>query len=103
VIFRDDLSNNRRDLPLDQRTVVSVLTVAASCFPELTEDGTGFEKEIPFTFMPLPNFTSRKCYTRVFVLATCCDIQMQKKKGNHMTVILLSKTYFSSFTSTTST
>ncbi|KAH7380125.1 hypothetical protein BKA66DRAFT_442444 [Pyrenochaeta sp. MPI-SDFR-AT-0127] len=45
VVFKDTLDNNLVDLPREQRYVLAVLTVAALCFPELTEDGDDFAKE----------------------------------------------------------
>jgi hypothetical protein len=38
VIFRNDFDHDCQELPEDEWRVVSVLTVAAPCFPELTED-----------------------------------------------------------------
>ncbi|KAE9404121.1 hypothetical protein BT96DRAFT_964281 [Gymnopus androsaceus JB14] len=45
VIFKDDLDHDCVDLPLEERRVVSVITVAAPYGPRLTEDEQGFAKE----------------------------------------------------------
>ncbi|KAH8691083.1 hypothetical protein GQ44DRAFT_780313 [Phaeosphaeriaceae sp. PMI808] len=45
VVFRDTLNAGLHELPLDQRLVVSVITVAAPCLPDVTDDGEAFAKE----------------------------------------------------------
>lgn len=40
VIFKDDLDHDCVDLDRNDRRIVSVLTVAAPCGPELTRDGS---------------------------------------------------------------
>ncbi|KAF8827321.1 hypothetical protein HHX47_DHR5000506 [Lentinula edodes] len=45
VIFKHDLDHDCVDLPNKERCVVSVLTVAAPCGPELTKDEQRFVKE----------------------------------------------------------
>ncbi|KAJ4298825.1 hypothetical protein N0V90_004067 [Kalmusia sp. IMI 367209] len=45
VVFKDTLDNDLGDLPVEERYVVSVLTVAAPCAPQLTTDGRGFAVE----------------------------------------------------------
>ncbi|KIY44997.1 hypothetical protein FISHEDRAFT_67243 [Fistulina hepatica ATCC 64428] len=42
VIFKDDLDHQCMDLPLEERRVVSVITVAAPCAPHLSPDRTRF-------------------------------------------------------------
>jgi uncharacterized protein (TIGR02452 family) len=42
VVFKDTLDNDLVDLPVEQRHVVTVITVAAPCWPKLTEDREGF-------------------------------------------------------------
>ncbi|KAH6916403.1 hypothetical protein BKA70DRAFT_1419318 [Coprinopsis sp. MPI-PUGE-AT-0042] len=42
VIFKDDLDHACLDLPIDQRLVVSVITVAAPRYRKLTPDGEQF-------------------------------------------------------------
>lgn len=39
VIFKDDLDHDCVDLPVEERRVVAVLTVAAPCSPYLSPDG----------------------------------------------------------------
>lgn len=38
MIFKDDLDNSSVDLPVDQREIVAVLTVAAPRLPEVLDD-----------------------------------------------------------------
>jgi uncharacterized protein (TIGR02452 family) len=45
VVFRDTLDHQLRDLPEQERHVVTVLTVAAPCWPAISEDGESFAKE----------------------------------------------------------
>jgi uncharacterized protein (TIGR02452 family) len=45
VVFRDTLDNDLAELPEHERHVVAVLTVAAPCWPKVTEDGKNFAKE----------------------------------------------------------
>ncbi|PSN59672.1 hypothetical protein BS50DRAFT_579896 [Corynespora cassiicola Philippines] len=45
VVFKDTLDNGLVDLPAEERCVVSVITVAAPCAPQLTTDGNGFASE----------------------------------------------------------
>jgi uncharacterized protein (TIGR02452 family) len=47
VVFRDTLANDLVELPLHQRLVVAVMTVAAPCWPKVTktESGHDFAKE----------------------------------------------------------
>lgn len=42
VVFKDNLDRDLIDLPVGQRHVVTVITVAAPCHPRLTDDGDGF-------------------------------------------------------------
>lgn len=42
VVFKDTLDRDLIDLPVEQRHVVAVITVAAPCFPKLTDDGDDF-------------------------------------------------------------
>ncbi|KAF3006063.1 hypothetical protein E8E13_010947 [Curvularia kusanoi] len=42
VVFKDTLDNDLVDLPVEQRHVVTVITVAAPCGPRLTADGGDF-------------------------------------------------------------
>lgn len=42
VVFKDDLDHDCVDLPIEDRVVVSVITVAAPCWPALTPDGQAF-------------------------------------------------------------
>jgi len=44
VVFKDDLDHDCIDLPLQERQIVSVITVAAPCGPQLTEDKKRFAK-----------------------------------------------------------
>jgi hypothetical protein len=43
VVFKDDLDHDCVNLPVEERRIVSVLTVAAPCGPPLTEDGKKFK------------------------------------------------------------
>lgn len=43
VVFKDDLDHDCVDLPVEDRVVVSVITVAAPCRPELTSDKSAFQ------------------------------------------------------------
>lgn len=45
AVFRDTLDNDLLELKAEKRFIVSVLTVAAPCWPELTEDKLSFAKE----------------------------------------------------------
>ncbi|KAJ6460981.1 hypothetical protein C8R45DRAFT_1028847 [Mycena sanguinolenta] len=51
VIFRDELDHDCVELPLDQRRVVSVLTVAAPAWPDLTPDGQAFLQPVTLTYL----------------------------------------------------
>lgn len=42
VVFKDTIDNDLIDLPVQQRHVVTVITVAAPLFPKLTENGEDF-------------------------------------------------------------
>lgn len=42
VVFKETLDCGLVDLPIEQRHVVSVITVAAPCHPKLTDDGEDF-------------------------------------------------------------
>lgn len=44
VVFRDTLDNGLAELPVDQRHVVAVMTVAAPCLPAVTEGRKDFVK-----------------------------------------------------------
>ncbi|KAF2822075.1 hypothetical protein CC86DRAFT_373269 [Ophiobolus disseminans] len=44
VVFRDTLANDLVELPIQERHVLAVITVAAPCCPELTESGEEFAK-----------------------------------------------------------
>jgi uncharacterized protein (TIGR02452 family) len=45
VVFKDTLDNDCVDLPVQQRHVLTVLTVAAPCAPKVTEDKKNFANE----------------------------------------------------------
>lgn len=45
VVFRDTIDNDLAELPLDERVVLSVITVAAPRLPKLTSDGLSFARE----------------------------------------------------------
>jgi uncharacterized protein (TIGR02452 family) len=45
VVFRDSLDNDLVELPTHQWHVLAVITVAAPCRPQLTDDGEGFANE----------------------------------------------------------
>jgi uncharacterized protein (TIGR02452 family) len=45
VVFKDTLDNGCGDLPRQERHVLAVFTVAAPCFPGVTEDGEDFSQE----------------------------------------------------------
>lgn len=45
VVFRDTLDNDCVELPVEERHVVSVFTVAAACRPEVTGNGQAFARE----------------------------------------------------------
>lgn len=45
VVFRDTIEHDLVELPTHQRHVVAVMTVAAPCFPKVTDDGEGFANE----------------------------------------------------------
>lgn len=45
VVFRDTLDNNLKELPVNERLVVSVITVAAPCLPVITPDRQAFANE----------------------------------------------------------
>jgi uncharacterized protein (TIGR02452 family) len=45
VVFKDTLDNGCVDLPVQQRHVLTVFTVAAPCAPCVTEDGENFANE----------------------------------------------------------
>lgn len=45
VVFKDTLDNNLVDLPVQQRQVLAVLTIAAPCLPRVTKDGENFLNE----------------------------------------------------------
>ncbi|KAF1346561.1 hypothetical protein BDV97DRAFT_371147 [Delphinella strobiligena] len=45
VVFRDTIDNDLAELPLDERAVLSVITVAAPRLPKLMSDGLSFAKE----------------------------------------------------------
>lgn len=45
VVFRDSLDNDLVELPAHQRHVLAVITVAAPCSPQLTDDGKSFADE----------------------------------------------------------
>ncbi|KAF7377836.1 hypothetical protein MSAN_00207100 [Mycena sanguinolenta] len=51
VIFRDELDKNCVELPLDQRRVISVLTVAAPAWPDLSLDGQAFRQPSTLTYL----------------------------------------------------
>jgi uncharacterized protein (TIGR02452 family) len=44
VVFKDTLDNDLVDLPVHQRHVLAVITVAAPCLPDVTDDGENFSK-----------------------------------------------------------
>jgi uncharacterized protein (TIGR02452 family) len=45
VVFRDTMDKDLVELPEHERHIVAVLTVAAPCWPKLSEDGQSFAKE----------------------------------------------------------
>ncbi|KAF9693438.1 hypothetical protein EKO04_008693 [Ascochyta lentis] len=45
VVFKDTIDSDLVDLPIEQRHVVDVITVAAPCCPKLTDDGKNFADE----------------------------------------------------------
>jgi uncharacterized protein (TIGR02452 family) len=45
VVFKDTLENGCVDLPSKERHVLAVFTVAAPCWPGVTEDGENFSQE----------------------------------------------------------
>jgi uncharacterized protein (TIGR02452 family) len=49
VVFRDTLDNGLAELPVAQRHVLSVITVAAPCRPDVTVDETAFAKDSDLT------------------------------------------------------
>jgi uncharacterized protein (TIGR02452 family) len=42
VVFKDTLDRDLVDLPVNQRHVLAVITVAAPCFPKITDNGEDF-------------------------------------------------------------
>jgi uncharacterized protein (TIGR02452 family) len=44
VVFKDTIDNNLVDLPVHQRHILAVITVAAPCLPEVTKDGESFSR-----------------------------------------------------------
>ncbi|KAF7368864.1 hypothetical protein MVEN_00212000 [Mycena venus] len=51
VIFRDDLDHDCVELPIEERRVVSVVTVAAPAWPELTPDEQAFLQPSTLTYL----------------------------------------------------
>jgi uncharacterized protein (TIGR02452 family) len=45
VVFRDTIDNDLRELSEQERHVVTVFTVAAPCWPKVSEDGKSFARE----------------------------------------------------------
>lgn len=45
VVFRDSLDKDLVELPIHQRHVLAVITVAAPCLPQLTDNGEDFANE----------------------------------------------------------
>jgi uncharacterized protein (TIGR02452 family) len=45
LVFKDTLDRDLVELPIGQRHVVAVITVAAPCFPMVTDDGENFADE----------------------------------------------------------
>ncbi|KAF7368862.1 hypothetical protein MVEN_00211800 [Mycena venus] len=51
VIFRDDLDHDCMELPITERRIVSVLTVAAPARPDLTPDKQAFSQPSTLTYL----------------------------------------------------